>query len=84
MPKRQTVCGLVVNDRPNISRNDEYDNLKAILHNATRDGPESQNRDRVPDFRAHLLGRIAWVPESINSGRGAKLRERYAKISWDT
>lgn len=27
---RQTVCGLVVSDRPNISR-DEYDDLKAIL-----------------------------------------------------
>jgi RNA-directed DNA polymerase len=78
---RQTVCGLVVNEHPNIAR-DEYDTLKAILHNAAHHGPESQNRATVPDFRAHLLGRIAWI-ESVHPGRGAKLRNRYAKITWE-
>lgn len=77
---RQTVCGLVVNDHPNIARH-EYDALKAILHNAARHGPESQNRAGVRDFPAHLLGRIAWV-ESVYAARGAKLRERYARITW--
>lgn len=51
-------------------------------HNAARDGPDSQNRAGVPDFRAHLLGRIAWVA-SVNPGRGAKLRQRFARISWE-
>ena len=78
---RQTVCGLVVNDRPNVAR-DEYDRLRAILRNAARHGPDSQNRERIPDLRAHLLGRIAWV-ESTNPSRGAKLRERYAQIVWE-
>jgi len=32
--------------------------LKAILTNAARNGPTSQNRANVPDFRSHLLGRI--------------------------
>jgi RNA-directed DNA polymerase len=77
---RQTVCGLIVNDRPNVPR-EEYDRLKAILHNASRHGAGSQNRDGVADFRAHLRGRIAWV-ESVNPERGAKLRERYAEILW--
>lgn len=77
---RQTVCGLVVNERPNVTR-DEYDTLRAILHNAARDGPESQNRAGVADFSAHLLGRIAWIA-SVNPARGAKLRRRFAQIQW--
>jgi len=78
---RQRVCGIVVNDRLNVER-DEYDDLKAILHNAARRGPGGENRAGVPDFRAHLLGRIAWV-ESLNPARGAKLRDRFARIAWD-
>jgi hypothetical protein len=77
---RQSVTGIVVNVRPNVAR-DEYDRLKAILHNAARHGPDGQNRDHVPDFRAHLLGRIAWVA-SLNPSRGAKLRERFDAIAW--
>jgi RNA-directed DNA polymerase len=55
---RQRLCGIVVNERPNVTRA-EYDRLKAILHNAARHGPAGENRAGVPDFRAHLLGRIA-------------------------
>ncbi|MDP1847890.1 MAG: hypothetical protein Q8K79_08865, partial [Solirubrobacteraceae bacterium] len=78
---RQRVCGIVVNDHPNVPR-DEYDRLRAILHNAARHGPAAENRAGVPDFRAHLLGRIGWV-ESVNPARGAKLRARFARIAWD-
>jgi len=78
---RQRVCGIVVNDHPNVAR-DEYDRLKAILHNAARDGPAGENRRGVTDFRAHLLGRIGWV-ESVNPSRGAKLRARFAQIVWE-
>ena len=78
---RQSVCGLVVNERVNVARG-EYDLLKAILHNAARDGAESQNRAGVPDFRAHLLGRIAWV-QSVHPAHGAKLRRRYEQIRWE-
>ncbi|MGI8594381.1 MAG: hypothetical protein ACR2ML_08490 [Solirubrobacteraceae bacterium] len=77
---RQRVCGVVVNDRLNVPRND-YEELKAILHNAARRGPASENRAGVSDFRAHLLGRIAWV-ESLNPVRGAKLRNQFARIVW--
>jgi RNA-directed DNA polymerase len=77
---RQRVTGVVVNVRPNVAR-DEYDRLKAILHNAAVHGPESQNREHVADFRAHLLGRIAWVA-ALNPARGAKLRARFAAIAW--
>ena len=77
---RQRVCGIVVNDRPNVPR--EYDRLRAILHNAARHGPDAENRAGVPDFRAHLLGRIGWV-DSVNPARGSKLRARFALIAWE-
>ena len=78
---RQRVCGIVVNEHPNVGR-EQYDELKAILHNAARNGPAAENRAGVPDFRAHLLGRIAWVA-SLNPGRGEKLRRRFDEIAWD-
>ena len=78
---RQRVCGVVVNDRLNVPRTD-YEELKAILHNAARWGPVGANRAAVSDFRAHLVGRIAWV-ESLNPARGAKLRDRFARIAWE-
>ncbi len=78
---RQRVCGIVVNERPNVAR-EEYDALKAILHNAARNGPVVENRAGVRDFRAHLLGRIAWVA-SLNPGRGEKLRRRFELVAWE-
>lgn len=77
---RQRIAGIVVNDRLNVTRR-EYDLLKAVLHNAARHGAAGQNRAGVPDFRAHLLGRIAWV-ESLHHERGARLREGFARIDW--
>jgi RNA-directed DNA polymerase len=41
--QRQTVTGIVVNTRTNLPRR-EYDELKALLHNAVRYGGPSQNR----------------------------------------
>ena len=77
---RQRLCGVVVNDHPNVSRR-EFDTLKAILHDAATHGPAVANRRGLPDFRAHLLGRVAWV-ESVNPRRGAKLRRRFDEIVW--
>lgn len=77
----QRVCGTVVNVRPNLARAD-YDELKAILHNAVRNGPTTENRAGVGDFRAHLLGRIAWLA-ALNPGRAEKLRQVFARIAWD-
>lgn len=77
---RQSVCGVVVNVRPNVLRS-EYDQLRAILHNAVRYGPATQNRAGVGDFAAHLRGRIAWV-NSLNPSRGEKLLRRFADVDW--
>jgi len=78
---RQRLTGIVVNEKPNIPR-EEFDRLKAVLTNCMRQGPASQNRDGVRDFRAHLAGRVAYVT-SLNSGRGAKLQAIYRRIGWD-
>jgi RNA-directed DNA polymerase len=78
---RQQLCGVVLNTRPNIRR-DEFDRLKAILHNCVKHGPNTQNRAALPDFRAHLLGRIGWV-EHLHPARGVKLRAVFNLIAWD-
>jgi retron-type reverse transcriptase len=78
--QRQRACGLVLNEKPNVPRED-YDALKALLFNCARLGPASQNREKRADFRAHLLGRIGFVVQ-VHAGRGAKLRGLFEKIDW--
>ena len=77
--QRQHITGLVVNERPNVSR-DEFDRLKATLTNAARRGLASQNIEQRGDFRSHLLGRIAFVAQ-VNPSRGKKLRRLWIKLS---
>lgn len=77
---RQTVLGVVVNERPNVGRA-EYDELKAILYNCVQHGPAAENRNGHTDFRAHLLGRIAHISH-LNSRRGGRLRALFDRIRW--
>lgn len=78
--QRQCVTGVVVNEKVNVSRQD-YDRLKAILHNCIKLGPASQNREQHPNFADQLRGRIAHVMQ-LNPVRGAKLFDLYQKIRW--
>lgn len=78
--ERQMLAGVVVNERPNVCRED-FDRLKAMLTNCVRHGPASQNRDGVPDYAARLAGRIAHVA-SLNPARGVKLRHLFDRIEW--
>jgi len=75
---RQRVAGIVVNERVNLAR-PEYDRLKAIVHDAERNGPQAANREGHTAFREHLRGRIAWL-ESLHPERGARLRERFERV----
>lgn len=77
---RQELVGVVVNVRPNVPR-PAYDRLKAILFNCVKYGPDTQNRLGLPDFRAHLEGRVAWVAH-LNRARGDKLRKLLTRIAW--
>jgi RNA-directed DNA polymerase len=74
------LAGLVVNHRPNVDRR-EYDQLKAILHNAVRHGPQSQNRSNHPNYGAHLLGRISRI-KHLNPDRGERLLATFNQIEW--
>ena len=77
---RQRAAGVVINRHPNLSRL-EFDRLKATLSNCARYGAASQNRSAVPEFRAHLEGRVAWAA-SLNPTRAEKLREILKRIDW--
>jgi RNA-directed DNA polymerase len=57
---RQTVTGVVVNDRPSLPR-DEVRKLRAILHNASKTGLAAQNRENIPHFEAHVRGKLAYL-----------------------
>jgi hypothetical protein len=78
--QRQELAGIVVNAGTNIRR-DDYDLLRAILANCVRHGPSSQNRDGVPDFRAHLAGRVGWVAH-VSPQKGVVLERLYERIVW--
>lgn len=77
---RQRLTGLVVNERLAIARAD-FEELRAILHNCVRFGPQAQNRANVQDFRAHLQGRVSWVT-SIDAKKGGRLAAQFARIQW--
>lgn len=78
--RQQRIAGVVVNDRLNGSRRD-FDRLKAILTNCVRRGPASQNSENHPEFRSHLLGKIAhW--KLLNPARGHKLKVIFDRIHW--
>jgi RNA-directed DNA polymerase len=78
---RQRVTGLVVNGtRPAASRKD-YDDLRALLHNCARTGPDAQNRENHPAFADHVLGRIAWVGAG-RPARAERLHTLYNACEW--
>ncbi len=78
--ERQRITGITVNEHCNTPRED-FEILKAILHNCVLTGPETQNRAAIPNFRAHLEGRIAWITQ-INPNRAAKLHTLFDRIEW--
>jgi len=78
---RQHLAGIVVNRKVSIRRRD-LEILEAILTNCVRSGPAAQNREAVPDFRAHLEGRVGFV-EMVDRVQGQRLRALLAGIAWE-
>jgi RNA-directed DNA polymerase len=68
----QTVTGVVVNDKPSVSR-EELRRLRAILHRAKTEGLDAQNREGRSNFREWLAGKIAFV-KMVRPDAGAKLK----------
>lgn len=58
--RAQEVTGVSVNSKLGLSRK-ERRKLRAILHNASKNGLDSQNRGEHPKFAEHLRGKLAWV-----------------------
>ena len=77
---RQEITGVVVNQRPNVRR-DEYEQLKATLHNCIRHGAASQNHARMSHWKLHLTGRVVQVA-MLNPQRGARLKTMLQQIEW--
>lgn len=78
---RQHLAGIVVNKKMSLRRA-EIERLEATLTNCVRFGPKSQNRERRPDFRMYLQGRVSFL-EMINRAKGQQLREVFESIDWD-
>ena len=78
--QRQVLAGLVVNKHLNVHRRD-YDQLKAVLHEARVHGPTAANRADHPAFRAHLEGRIGFV-QATNPQRAIRLWREFDRIVW--
>ena len=78
--RRQTVCNVVVNSRPNLAR-DEFDRLKAVLHQCALHGPSTQNRDGLAHWREHLRGRVAWAAQ-LNAAKAERLQRLFECIDW--
>lgn len=72
--QQQRITGLVVNQQPNIARED-YDRLRAELHRAARMAPVDAHQ------RAHLQGRVAWACQALAPSRAAKLKALLARIA---
>ena len=70
-----------MNEKMNVVRRD-FDRLKAILTNCARFGPDSQNRERRPEYRAHLHGKVSFV-EMIHPDKGRRLRALLEKVRWE-
>ncbi len=80
--QRQLATGIVINQAKNIPRR-QFDQLKAILFNCVRNGPHNENRNREPDFRRHLEGRIQWATQ-LNPMKASKLQALFSQIDWET
>jgi RNA-directed DNA polymerase len=78
--QRQTVCGIVVNEGLNLPR-EEFDRLKAILHQCASTGPWTQNRDKVDPWKEVLRGKVAWV-QQLNPAKAARLKTLFDRIDW--
>ena len=70
--RRQTVCGIVVNEAPNLPR-EEFDRLKALLYRCARSGLGEQTFEQ-------LQGRVAWASQ-LNPAKGWRLKRLLDQIA---
>ena len=76
---RQAVTGIVVNQRPNVPRRLRR-RLRAILHQAGKDGLASANREQRDNFVPWLEGMIAYT-RMVNPEKGQKLQDTFNALA---
>lgn len=77
--RRQTVTGVVVNDKLGVPR-EQVRRLRAILHAARTTGLAAQNREGHPDMEAWVRGMIGYI-SMVDPGRGADLQRRFDALA---
>lgn len=75
---RQSVTGIVVNQRPNIPRRVRR-RLRAILHRAKTEGLAKQNRQNHENFSGWLAGMIAYT-QMVSPDTGKRFRDALAAL----
>jgi RNA-directed DNA polymerase len=73
------VTGVVVNEKPAASRRDRR-RLRAILHNAKKQGLASQNRESRSHYESVIRGRIEFV-KMLNLGQAKPLVEAFNSLA---
>jgi retron-type reverse transcriptase len=73
-----SVTGVVVNQKAGVRRRDRR-RMRALLHNARRQGLDSQNRNGDPHFGATVRGRIAFV-HMINPEQAKPLMQALQRL----
>lgn len=73
---QQRVCGVVVNEHPNLPRRD-FDRLRAELHRCLHHGPPPGDEG----YRARLLGRVQWAAQ-LNPLKARRLHQLWDGIAW--
>jgi RNA-directed DNA polymerase len=76
--ERQQLAGIVVNKKISPGRS-KYRELRVILHNCLKYGPESQNREGRANFMGHLAGRISYL-QSLNPRLGQRMHREFRKL----
>jgi RNA-directed DNA polymerase len=76
---RQSVTGIVVNQRPNVPRRVRR-RLRAILHHAKKEGLAKQNRRNHQNFKGWLSGMISYI-RMVNPETGKRLHDALAAVS---
>lgn len=79
---RQQLAGVVVNKKQSL-RKAEVKQLEAILYNCARFGPQSQNRQGHPHFRAWIEGKLAHV-RHLAPQHYPRLDQHYQQIRWQS
>ncbi len=76
--QQQSVTGVVVNDRPSVSR-ETIRRVRSILYNAKQTSLADQNRDSHPHFESWLAGMIGWI-SMVNPEQGGKLQSQFESL----